>query len=98
MLSYSGHFRPSSVCNRAPPHGVRSCSPRLNLDLQEMYSKCAPEERAEYAGPYTRPGADHDWRLSPRLTDFAFQSPIRLGEIENTVKAAGGMYNLNYGN
>jgi hypothetical protein len=31
-------------------------------------------------------------------TDSAFQSPIRLGEIESTIKAAGGMYSLNYGN
>ena len=31
-------------------------------------------------------------------TDAAFRSPIRLGEIENAIKAAGGMYSLNYGN
>jgi hypothetical protein len=31
-------------------------------------------------------------------TDPTFHSPIRLGEIEKTIKAAGGMYSLNYGN
>jgi hypothetical protein len=31
-------------------------------------------------------------------TDTAFHSPVRLGEVENTIKAAGGLYSLNYGN
>jgi hypothetical protein len=31
-------------------------------------------------------------------TDSAFQNPIRLGEIEKTIEAAGGMYGLSYGN
>ena len=31
-------------------------------------------------------------------TDLAFKSPTVLGEVEKTVKAAGGMFSLRYGN
>ena len=82
------------ACNTAP----KTVAARVNIPGATGQVRVVSESRQLPASDGRLTDSFAPYATHIYTTDSAFQSPIRLGEIENTIKAAGGMYSLDYGN